>query len=92
MSEREADVVDVEVRHFTVSFALVECNVLQQNSIDLIVLQAANADQAARLVESQVNLTLQLLLIDLERSQLTEKADAVTAQQAAAVRGGLQCY
>ena len=57
-----------------------------------MVLQAANAINSERLLEAQIDLVTDCLILDVERSILADKADAVTAQQATVTKGELQLY
>ena len=61
---------------------------LEKNDCDLVALQAMNAHHSERLVEAEATSVLNSKLLDAERSLLQDKADAVTAQQAAADKGG----
>ena len=57
-----------------------------------MALQAAYTDDSERLMEAQIGLVMDSMILDLERSTLADETDAVTAQQATTLRGGLQCY
>ena len=73
-------------------FAQLESTVLQENGIDMVAPQAANFDNSERLLEAQIDLALDSMILDLERSMLVDKTDAVTAQQATVATGELQLY
>ena len=66
----------------------------RKNNIDigLVALQAANTQHAEHLLDDEIQVALQSMALDVEHSLLADKADAVTAQQAQAAEGGLQCY
>ena len=93
VSAREAAAVDVEVMRFTMSLsAKMGGPVLQKGCIDIYVvaLQATNTQHAEQLMDNEIELVLQSMVLDVERSVIADESDAVTAQQAQAAEGGWQ--